>query len=642
MSDFADPPPDPERTALHIARINELTSVGRANWLGLLAYLAFAAITLLGVEDADFFIATRQTTLPLIGVAIPTFSFFIFAPILGAALYVYLHLHIRKLAEALAAPPASVDSAPLETHLKSWLLTDLILRRRRDGATTPRRLDLLADATTLLLVWLAGPYVFFHFWWRSWPAHAEWLSTGLLISALVAVYAGINSWLSMTDALRGRRGRFGEKATALGLCVTFLPLALFTWVKTEIGTVRNFGPSAEEGADQIHFWTSLAPIELTGLVASTLPPDQLDYLSARRQFRMTWCEREGFAMDVCGFYVDWIGNTPSAVRIARASWCDANVADVFINCDRHFGYIDWGFQRDWRNYRSAQIAALSPPDLSSDHTGWFGRRFDLRNANVEGALLIGADFTGSRLDGANLREAQLQGVKLHNSQVNYVNLEAAHLAHANLMWVQMQGAMLSFADMQAAILDGAQLQHAVMFDAQLRSAFLNSAQMQGALLDGAILQGAEFVNAQMQEADLSNTQMQGALLDGSNLKGAYLRAAQLQGGSLRGTEFQGANLFEAQFLGADLSYVKISHDTNLELASLRGAFAGFIDDGTLTRLRPHWDEMLVVLETLPEDAPVHWQEIARTDFDPDAFTENWRAWAATLDPPVTIAPDWPR
>ena len=89
----------------HIARINTLTATGRTNWFGLLAYLAFAFITLLGVEDADFFIPSRQTKLPLVGVDIPTESFFFFAPVLGAALYVYLHLYIRKVTGALCAAP---------------------------------------------------------------------------------------------------------------------------------------------------------------------------------------------------------------------------------------------------------------------------------------------------------------------------------------------------------------------------------------------------------------------------------------------------------------------------------------------------------------------------------------------------------
>ena len=44
--------------------------------LALLGYLAFIGISLLAVEDADFFVETRRIDLPLVGVTIPTYWFF--------------------------------------------------------------------------------------------------------------------------------------------------------------------------------------------------------------------------------------------------------------------------------------------------------------------------------------------------------------------------------------------------------------------------------------------------------------------------------------------------------------------------------------------------------------------------------------
>ena len=79
------PPPKAQ-----IDRINELSALARTAWFSLLGYLVFVGITLLGVKDADFFVPSRQTELPLVNVAIPTASFFWTAPILGAALYTYL------------------------------------------------------------------------------------------------------------------------------------------------------------------------------------------------------------------------------------------------------------------------------------------------------------------------------------------------------------------------------------------------------------------------------------------------------------------------------------------------------------------------------------------------------------------------
>ncbi len=110
-------PADPKA---QIERINQVSAMARTSWIALLGYLAFVGVTLLGVEDADFFVPTRQTRLPLVGVDIPTASFFIFAPILAAALYVYLHIILLKLWDAIGdltettstASPSATPSSP--------------------------------------------------------------------------------------------------------------------------------------------------------------------------------------------------------------------------------------------------------------------------------------------------------------------------------------------------------------------------------------------------------------------------------------------------------------------------------------------------------------------------------------------------
>ena len=65
-----------------VERVEALTRTAQGTWLGLLSYLAFVGVTLMGVQDADFFIPERQTALPLIGVSVPTNLFFYIAPTL--------------------------------------------------------------------------------------------------------------------------------------------------------------------------------------------------------------------------------------------------------------------------------------------------------------------------------------------------------------------------------------------------------------------------------------------------------------------------------------------------------------------------------------------------------------------------------
>ena len=112
--------PMPANRKAQIERINQVSAMARTSWIALLGYLAFVGVTLLGVEDADFFVPSRQTQLPLVDVSIPTASFFIFAPILAAALYIYLHIILLKLWDAIAdantrastGTPSGITSTP--------------------------------------------------------------------------------------------------------------------------------------------------------------------------------------------------------------------------------------------------------------------------------------------------------------------------------------------------------------------------------------------------------------------------------------------------------------------------------------------------------------------------------------------------
>ncbi|MEM7723897.1 MAG: pentapeptide repeat-containing protein [Pseudomonadota bacterium] len=647
----------------------------------------------MGVEDEDFFIDTRQTTLPLVGVSIPTFSFFIFAPILGTALYAYLHLHIRKVAEALGEADATPNDRPLEEQIKPWLLNDVLLKMRRDGATRDRLLDLQAAGVTLLLVWLAGPIVFFMFWVRSWPAHAELLSFLLLICFWVSVHVGLNSWIIASQAAKtgkapdcDTRSATWELCYGLGMIAAFLAFGWYTGVKTESGVILP----PEERNPWNTFWTELAPIDLENLRTVELPPDQLDYASARRLFRVDWCGRENLDMSLCGPFYDWHGAVPASLSAARSTWCQTNSADLATNCDRHFQLLDARFDRDWDFFRSAQFAALAPPNLSGA---------DLRNANLRGAVLLGVNLEGARLQGsvfveaqiqgADFRRAQMQGADFGDAQMQGADLLEAHIQGANFRFSRLQGARLELAQMQGAdlssaemeganlvraLLQGADLelarmQGAFLFRAQMQGAFLRSAEMEGAYLRSANIQGANLEQTRLEGADLSFVQLQGTLLRETHLQGANLSRARLQGADLQETDMQGANLSAAQLQGALLDEVQFSDETILGGIELSGAAIRVVDDVTLSVLRPFWgqvfgdgslqDAFVTVTEgdASSTNWPTHWSSHyldARTYEDEDCenrnwyrcnplsspFENRWSTWAATLDPPVTIAPDY--
>lgn len=231
----ARPTPGGDQKA-QLDRIGELSGLARTTWFGLLAYLGFVGITLLGVQDADFFVPSRQTQLPLVGVQIPTASFFWFAPILGAALYAYLHLQLVKLWDALAAAPATVDGEPMAERVYPWLVNDLGLSLRRDGAARPRPLGWLSGFVTRALVWFAAPLVLIGFWWRSMPAHDEWMTLLIAACLLLALYVGFTSWWAAVARLRGtgRPPWAGRWKRPLGWLAVLLVVAV-SWLRTEGG-----------------------------------------------------------------------------------------------------------------------------------------------------------------------------------------------------------------------------------------------------------------------------------------------------------------------------------------------------------------------------------------------------------------------
>ncbi|MCP5072592.1 MAG: hypothetical protein GY947_04760, partial [Rhodobacteraceae bacterium] len=206
-------------------------------------------VTLLGVEDVDFFDPSRQTQLPLVNVSIPTASFFVFAPVLGAALYIYLHLYLLKLWEVLIDIPAKVGESPISDHLTPWLINDLVLGMRNTGALRERPLRRLSKWVTVALVFVAGPLVLAGFWWRSFPAHNQWLTLFIGLLMFLEWRSGYESWRYLRRLISGEQpasfaGLWGKLVWLYknGLVIaTTLVILLVSWITTEGGISGYLG-----------------------------------------------------------------------------------------------------------------------------------------------------------------------------------------------------------------------------------------------------------------------------------------------------------------------------------------------------------------------------------------------------------------
>ena len=181
------------------------------------------------------------------------------------------------------------------------------------------------------------------------------------------------------------------------------------------------------------------------------------------------------------------------------------------------------------------------------------RGADLGEANLEGANLENANLQQANLDGAILIEANLKRVDLRGAYLFEFDLEKTNLQEANLARVVLQAANLRDANLKGANLQGtnlrgADLQRANLEEAYLEKAALNWSQLQGANLFGADLQRADLVGAHLEETNLQKAIFQKADLQGANLYSANCREANLMG-----SNFQQANLIDAEFTGANFT-----------------------------------------------------------------------------------------
>ncbi len=192
------------------------------------------------------------------------------------------------------------------------------------------------------------------------------------------------------------------------------------------------------------------------------------------------------------------------------------------------------------------------------------------------------------------------------------------LRGCNLQGFDLSG--LEYSGMRAG---RSRFEGSVLFDTNLAGASAELANFGGADVIGCDARGADFAQCDLSAASLYATDFSCARLIGANLALTKLAGAD--------------------FTGADLRHIK----TGPAAAPKNGNFTGAAIMGfeALQILRGRWNDVMAAgfssqQAAFPgEEFPKHW---VLDEFYTDDFHDQWRTWAATLDPPVTIAPDYRR
>jgi uncharacterized protein YjbI with pentapeptide repeats len=192
-----------------------------------------------------------------------------------------------------------------------------------------------------------------------------------------------------------------------------------------------------------------------------------------------------------------------------------------------------------------------------------GKRFALiaksgrvRNLDLRGVGLAGADLSGVCADELDLRAADLCLAKVRESRFGNSRFERAKVEKADWSGTTLRMCVFDGARCIGCRFDGARIEDSSAKGADLTAASLRGTKLtetcfERAVLRGAVLDDAEGEGVEFRGADLVGASMIGARLDEADFRGANLQGANLSRGRFRGADFRGAILEDTRFDGAD-------------------------------------------------------------------------------------------
>lgn len=524
-----------------VKALNFVSGRARSQWylnVGLQLYLL---VTLMSVEDADFFAIERNTELPILNISVPTTSFFVFAAVLCFGLFVSMQIHLLRLWGGLRE--VTSDGRKCINQVQPWLVVDMARMMLGSRELTARPLSLVVLVAGLFGVWISAPILLVALWWRYMTSHQT--INSLLLAALVSlsILVAMRSWQNFCSIRRDTPAKNGVLSATATFMMAFLFVTTISWARTSHETVigwskdgpfltipsltvyrvpsddhiqyeaykRAFDQQSElkrfvaESVPIVAKIYGLAPIDLRGVNLVPQPADWLPQNQARRAQKTEICELLGFGEERCDL-IDWVGGVMSNEEIQeREKWCEAK--GIVSNCLSSFDWQDGWARATWSNLRGRQRSALADLDL---------RNADLRGADLSGAFLVGADLTGARMEFSVLHSANLEGASLEGAV-----LWGSSAWRTNFDWINAW-----------------------------RSNWANST-LYGARFRDAKLRGASFFGA-----DIWHTEILRADLWGVGFRDANLRAVDLSRSSFWGGSLEGAKLDGVQLHGAKLSYVR--------------------------------------------------------------------------------------
>ena len=438
--------PAPEAISDLLKAANDASGKAFALWLTFLTVGTYFAIAIGTTTHLQLLLA-GPVKLPLLGVDLPLFAFYGFAPPLYVILHLYVLIQLYLLARLLrlfdddlrAADMIEQDRRRVRGQLDKFVFTQCLIGAPEEGIV---RLFLRA---AVLLSFILGP-----------------------ISAAARLSAAVLALPQHRDHLR--------PSDRIALLLDLI-LLLLLWPKITRGRAQNL-TSQWKVVCRIGSVGSVSVLLVAfAVVVATIPGE----LTHQRR----WDELEGRLLSRIIFLPDQRLIEPDENKLQQLTVTLQLPERDF----REAFFLGADLRKAYLRYSNLRQAILSGARLGSAQ---------LSDTDLSGADLIDADLANARLvnaklTGAHLRGAELPGVDLVDADLSGADLIDANLSNARLVNTKLINADANRINLSNANLNLAVLRNAHMVGADLRNADLSDADLTDADLSGADLIGAKNV-----------------------------------------------------------------------------------------------------------------------------------------------------
>ena len=362
-----------------------------------IAVCLYAWLTIATTSDVNLITDDVTSTLPIIQTNVPIVGFYIVAPLVLLAIYIYFLITTQKFYDAVSAMPAVFpDGSPLFARSDPLLFSDF-LRAHFSRLRPDRPLhSYIQRWIGIALAWCTVPYILALFWLRYLSRH-EIFGTALHAACLLLSIAGALyfHWLAVATLRRTLRGPFPGEASRQppGIRRPAAAVAVFVTFVAAVVLISLGGLHGDRFGVPGRDWWPPEPSE--GIVAGLHPyrwaPSLLQSLGSS-----PFADLRGANLSTKSVADAKNGEgVANLIRGQRLGAIDLRYGD--LRGASLPGAILSGATLEWSHLLAAD---LSQSELSLA---------DMRNADLLGAKLPGADLSGALLGGANLAQADLTG-----------------------------------------------------------------------------------------------------------------------------------------------------------------------------------------------------------------------------------------